>query len=89
VDPEAASRVVPDALETVQWWSCSRPSEPLRRALYADAATRRDGDGAPSGWGPGLYLDTEAVEALGKTPKNEPTVLHAGGSGATFYRAGS
>lgn len=64
--------------------SLSNPSEPLRRALYADAATR------PSehheGWGPGLYLDTEAAEALGMTPKNAPTVLELGG--ASFYRAG-
>jgi hypothetical protein len=62
----------------------SNPSEPLRRALYADAATRpgeRD-----EGWGPGLYLDTEAAEALGMAPKNAPTVLELGG--ATFYRAG-
>lgn len=62
----------------------SPPSEPLRRALYGDAATRTDDE--HDGWGPGLYLDTEAVEALGRTPKNAPTVLSA--SGAGFYRAG-
>jgi len=65
----------------------SLPSEPLRRALLAEAATQGDEeDGAP-GWGPGLYLDVDAVEALGRKPKNEPTVLRAGG--ARFYRAGS
>ncbi len=63
----------------------SNPSEPLRRALYADAASRVDED-QPEGWGPGLYLDTEAAEALKLTPKNAPTVLYA--SGAGFYRAG-
>jgi hypothetical protein len=89
VEAAAPSSVASGSLEGMEWRSCSLPSEPLRRALYAHAATRQDGDGAVPGWGPGLYLDTEAVEALGKTPKNEPTVLEASGSGATFYRAGS
>jgi hypothetical protein len=62
----------------------TRPSEPLRRALYAETAVH--GIDAGNGWGPGLYLDTEAVEALGKSPKNAPTPLSAGG--ATFYRIG-
>ncbi len=60
----------------------SLPSEPFRRALYADAASRVDDD-CP-GWGPGLYVDAEAIEALGKKLKNAPTALVA--SGATFYR---
>lgn len=62
----------------------SNSSEPFRRALYADAATRAGED--EEGWGPGLYLDTEAAEALGMTPKNAPTVLEFAGAG--FYRAG-
>lgn len=60
----------------------SRPSEPLRRALEAEAFARRDE--ADNGWGPGVYVDTEALEALGKTPKNAPTVLKA--RGADFFR---
>ena len=60
----------------------SRPSEPLRRALDADTRSRRDEQ--VYGWGPGVYVDTEALEALGKTPKNAPTVLHA--AGAQFFR---
>lgn len=59
-------------------------SEPLRKALYADAASRRDDE--LDGWGPGLYVDTEAVEAMGRALKNAPTPLNA--SGATFYRMG-
>jgi len=62
----------------------SGPSEPLRRALYADAATRPDDERPGEDWGPGFYVDTEAIEALGKTPKNAPTVLRSGGAG--FYR---
>lgn len=70
----------------------SNPSEPLRRALYADAATHSDefdsaAESAPKeGWGPGLYLDTEAAEALAMIPKNAPTVLSTCGAG--FYRVG-
>jgi hypothetical protein len=65
----------------------SLPSEPLRRALLADAAARFDEATESAGWGPGLYLDVEAVEALGRKPKNAPSVLRAGD--ATFYRAGT
>lgn len=59
------------------------PSEPFRRALFAETASH----GAPdeeSGWGVGLYLDTDAAEALGIRPKNEPTRLEI--AGATFFR---
>lgn len=60
----------------------SRPSEPLRRALFVSALAQ--GDEQVAGWGPGVYADTEALEALGKTPKNAPTVLRA--PGAEFFR---
>jgi hypothetical protein len=60
----------------------SRPSEPLRKALFVAALAQSDDEVA--GWGPGVYADTEALEALGKTPKNAPTVLQA--PGAAFYR---
>lgn len=63
----------------------SASSEPLRRALYADGAAHPvDEDDAEIGWGPGLYVDSEAIEALGRRLKNEPTALVA--AGATFYR---
>ena len=64
----------------------SRPSEPLRRALAAEVATRRSDESDESGWGPGLYIDVEAVEALARSFKNAPTALEIGG--ATFYRVG-
>lgn len=60
----------------------SRPSEPLRRALDADTFARSDDD--EPGWGPGVYVDTEALEAMNKSPKNAPTVLRA--RGAQFFR---
>lgn len=60
----------------------SRPSEPLRRALFVAALAQADDQ--VDGWGPGVYADTEALEALGKTPKNAPTVLRA--PGAEFFR---
>lgn len=82
-ESDAASGEPPGGVELVR---ASLPSEPLRRALYADAASRVDEDAAEPGWGPGLYVDSEAVEALGRVLKNAPTALLAGG--AAFYRAG-
>jgi hypothetical protein len=83
---ETPERPLSEALGPAVLVRASGPSEPLRRALLAEAAARGHEDGEPSGWGPGLYLDVEAVEALGKKPKNAPTVLRAGG--AEFYRSG-
>ncbi len=60
-------------------------SEALRRAFYAETACHGDDD-AP-GWGPGVYVDTEAVDALELALRNAPTPLEM--AGATFYRAGS
>ena len=60
----------------------SRPSEPLRKASFAAALAQADEQ--LEGWGPGVYADTEALEALGKSPKNAPTVLRA--PGAEFFR---
>lgn len=64
----------------------SRPSEPLRRALLGWAAAARGDVEDSAAWGAGLYVDTEVVEALGRTPKNAPTPLSM--AGATFYRIG-
>jgi hypothetical protein len=84
---EDGARFAPpaEALPGVTFQSVSYPSEALRRALYADAQSRRDED-TPGGFGPGLYVDTEAVEAMGKKLKNAPTALVA--NGASFYRFG-
>lgn len=68
------------------WLVTGRPSEPFRRALYAETATH----GCPnesSAWGPGVYVDTDAVEAMGLAPKNRPTTLEV--AGAEFFRLGS
>lgn len=62
----------------------SHPSEPFQRALVASAHCHTSD--AEDDWGQGLYVDTEAIEALGKTPKNQPTLLES--AGATFYRLG-
>ena len=64
----------------------SLPSEPLRHALDADAASRQTEDDEEIGWGPGLYVENEAIEALGRKLKNEPTALEVGG--ARFFRIG-
>jgi hypothetical protein len=98
-DDAGASWFSSEALGEVGLVRVSHPSEPFRRALYLDAAARAEeqGDGGEddtdgdaegsSGWGPGLYLDLEAVEALRIKLRNEPTRLRC--AGAVFYRIGS
>jgi hypothetical protein len=83
-EPDSASEQIGSDVRLIR---ASLPSEPLRRALYADAASRLDEDSDFEGWGPGLYVDSEAVEALGRSPKNAPTPLCT--AGAVFYRVGS
>ncbi|MEI9953678.1 MAG: hypothetical protein WDO74_33040 [Pseudomonadota bacterium] len=68
----------------IEWHPVSLPSEPLRRALYAETASHGTDEDDENAWGPGIYVDTEAVEALGRTLKNAPTPLAI--AGATFYR---
>lgn len=81
IQPERAPELSVSA-EAPRIARVSRPSEPLRRALEVDALSRCSE--AFEGWGPGVYVDTDALEALGKTPKNAPTVLHT--AGAQFFR---
>ena len=61
----------------------SLPSEPFRKALAAEAAAHSLADDTP-GWGPGLYVESEVIEALGRRLKNVPTPLLAAES--QFYR---
>lgn len=81
-DESAPERIGTD----VMLLRASLPSEPLRRALSAEVAARIDEDSPLEGWGPGLYIDSEAVEALGRSLKNAPTPLIT--AGAMFFRAG-
>lgn len=74
----------PPTVSGIEWQAVSLPSEPLRRALYAETASHGADEEDEDAWGPGIYVDTEAVEALGRTLKNAPTPLAI--AGATFYR---
>ena len=62
------------------------PSEPFRRAMYAESRAHDDEETGEVGWGTGLFLDVDVLEAQGRKLKNEPTELWA--SGACFYRIG-
>ncbi len=83
VKPDGSVPAEQSRIGDVPLFRFGAPSEPLRRALYAEAACVGEDD-SEDAWGPGLYVDTEAIEALGRTLKNAPTPLSA--SGATFYR---
>jgi hypothetical protein len=63
------------------------PSEPLRKALAAETFAQPTTSAETEiGWGPGLYVEKDAIEQLGKNLKNAPTPLHV--LSATFYRIG-
>src|SRR6478609_5753250 len=79
-----SSQAAPPSVAGIEWQSVSLPSEPLRRALYAETASHGADEEDENAWGPGIYVDTEAIEALGRTLKNAPTPLSI--AGATFYR---
>ena len=85
IDETAASMPI-ECIQDVTLVSASLPSEALRRALFADAAARLEAEEAPEGWGPGLYVDSDAIDALGRSLKNAPTPPSA--RGATFFRVG-
>jgi len=63
--------------------ACS--SEPLRKALAVEACAAPGLLGADAeGWGPGLYVESDAIAALGRTLKNTPTAFYA--ATGEFYR---
>lgn len=64
------------------------PSEPLRKVLAVEAfAQPTTSSEADQGWGPGLYVEQDAIEQLGKSLKNAPTALSVLSS--VFYRLGA
>jgi hypothetical protein len=68
----------------VRWAASHGPSEAMRRAFAAEARCHGDEDVDEEGWGPGLFVDTDVLDALGRKLKNEPTLRRAGG--ASFVR---
>ena len=86
VDEDSAGAPTAEPLGDVALMRAWLPSEPLRRALDADAAARPTDDDAVPGWGPGLYVDADVIEAMGRKLKNEPTLLRA--SSGAFFRVG-
>ncbi|HEY5957270.1 MAG TPA: hypothetical protein VIV60_11980 [Polyangiaceae bacterium] len=64
------------------------PSEPLRKALAAEAfAQPTTSAETDDSWGPGLYVEKDAIEQLGKSLKNTPTALPV--LSTLFYRIGA
>jgi hypothetical protein len=86
-------RWVPDAIAppvsmgSVRVVAAHGPSEPMRRALAAESRAHDDEESGEEGWGTGLFVDADALEALGRKLKNAPTMLRAGG--ASFVRVSS
>jgi hypothetical protein len=68
---------------------CFGPSEPLRKALATESLAQPTTAKEPEevGFGPGLYVEKDAIERLGKSLKNVPTALPVLSS--VFYRIGT
>lgn len=74
----------PPSAGNIRWLAAHGPSEPMRRALAAESRCHDDDETDEEGWGSGLFVDLEALEALGRKLKNQPTTVRAGG--ASFVR---
>lgn len=82
--PDAA---LPSRVGNVDVLASFGPSEPFRKAMAAEAMAHDDEESGEVGWGVGLFVDVEALEAMGRKLKNEPTALCIGG--ACFFRLGA
>lgn len=78
---------MPSTAGSVRVMASFGPSEPFRKAMAAESLSHDDEDTGHEGWGPGLFVDVEALEALGRKLKNEPTPMYAGGT--CFFRIGA
>ncbi len=60
------------------------PSEPFRKVMAAEAMAHDDEETGEPGWGVGLFVEVDALEAMNRKLKNAPTALCFGG--ACYYR---
>ena len=81
--PEAR---MPDRVGSVSVVSFG-PSEPFRKVMAAEAMAHDDEETGEPGWGVGMFVDADALEALDRKLKNAPTAMCSGGS--CFYRVGA
>ena len=78
---------LPSQVGNVEVVASFGPSEPFRKVMAAEAMAHDDEETGESGWGVGLFIDVDALEAMNRTLKNAPTALCSGG--ACFYRVGA
>lgn len=78
---------LPKRLGSVHVIASFGPSEPFRKAMAAEAMAHDDEETGEAGWGVGLFIDADALEAMDRKLKNAPTALCSGG--ACFYRVGA
>jgi len=83
-EPDAC---LPSRVGTVKVLASFGPSEPFRKAMAAEAMAHDDEESGEAGWGVGVFVDADALEALDRKLKNAPTALCSGG--ACFYRVGA
>jgi hypothetical protein len=78
---------LPSRVGNVNVMASFGPSEPFRKAMAAEAMAHDDEETGEAGWGVGLFVDLDALEAMDRKLKNAPTALCSGG--ACFYRVGA
>lgn len=82
-----AGACLPPRVGSVEVVASFGPSEPFRKAMAAEAMAHDDEETGEPGWGVGLFVDVDALEAMNRALKNAPTALCSGG--ACFYRVGA
>lgn len=82
--PEAC---LPDRIGNVNVIASFGPTEPFRKVMAAEAMAHDDEETGEAGWGVGLFVDADALEALDRKLKNAPTALCV--SGSCFFRVGA
>ena len=75
---------MPERVGDVRVLGSFGPSEPLRKVMAAEVMAHGDDDSGEPGWGVGLFVDADALEAMGRKLKNAPTALWS--SGVCYYR---
>ena len=85
--PVAEEARMPSRVGDVSVIASFGPSEPFRKAMAAEAMAHDDEETGDRGWGSGMFVDIEAMEALSRKLKNEPTALCC--AGGCFFRIGA
>ncbi|MCU0691700.1 MAG: hypothetical protein MUF54_09885 [Polyangiaceae bacterium] len=81
------SACLPQRVGDVEVLASFGPTEPFRKAMAADSMAHDDDDVGEKGWGSGLFVEADALEAMNRRLKNAPTELRC--AGTSYFRVGA